>query len=78
MIPTSDTKPLIIDTDKVTTEPILLTWYCNSGHNALSTDQYTHDSPPECGSCGFMMSTSPTGGYSDALQRLEEEDIKQH
>ena len=78
MITTHDTDPLSTDTVKVATEPQLLTWYCNSGHNTLETDQYTLDYPPECGSCGCMMNTSPTSGYDDALQRLEEEGIKQH
>ena len=78
MITTRNTDPLSTDTAKVTTEPQLLTWYCNSGHNTFETDKYTHDSPPECGSCGCMMSTSPMSGYDDALQRLEDEGIRQH
>lgn len=78
MIPTNYTDPVSTDTAKVETEPQLLTWYCTSGHNTLETDQFAHDSPPECGSCGCMMSSSPTGGYNDALQRLEDEGIRQH
>ena len=52
------------------------TWYCSGGHNVFDSTSYSVETPPECGSCGMVMTTD-SSSYDDVHQLIEDVGIQE-
>jgi len=55
-------------------KPVSVTWYCPGGHNVFDSSSYNSEDPPECASCGAMMTTE-SSCYDDVHQMIEDREI---
>jgi len=54
----------------------LITCYCPNGHNVFDSPTYTHNNPPECGSCRAVMTTNP-GAFNDVQRTVGEAGMRE-
>jgi len=52
------------------TKLLSVSWYCPNGHNVFESSKYCHDTAPECGCCGALMTMDPSQ-FDDTHEILE-------